>query len=43
MDGMTNSREMIVSRHDLPMSVDEMVAHPMVRVASSGSWLDSAR
>lgn len=26
-----------------PMTVAEMVAHPMVRVASSGSWLDSAR
>lgn len=26
-----------------PMTFDEMAAHPLVRVASSGSWLDSAR
>lgn len=26
-----------------PMTVDEMIAHPLVRVAGSGSWLDSAR
>lgn len=25
------------------MTVDEMMAHPLVRVASSGSWLDAAR
>lgn len=26
-----------------PMTYDEMIAHPLVRVAGSGSWLDSAR
>lgn len=43
MDGMTLRAETISARHDVPMTVDEMAAHPMVRVASSGSWLDSAR
>lgn len=43
MDGMIQRTETISARHDVPMSVDELAAHPMVRVASSGSWLDSAQ
>jgi len=31
------------SRTDRPMTVDEMMSHPNVRVSGSGSWLDAAR
>lgn len=43
MDGFTNRGEPTNTRHHVAMSVDQMVNHPNVRVASSGSWLDTAR
>jgi len=35
--------ERTTKRHDVPLTIDEMIAHPSVLVASSASWLDTAR
>lgn len=40
---MMKGRTMHKHMDDGAMSLADMERHPLVRVASSGSWLDSAR